>query len=133
MLIWTSLHTHAYLSVLSLSFFPGTFLDLGASYQFQYLSSKVSSNSPIKRVLPQTPGQALNGKPPSKPPRQQIKKTKEETSAETSNSYSYSGSVDLERSAIDEGLRARLKRIAKEIASRASGYQDRKPPPVRKY
>ena len=95
----------------------------------------MSSDSPVKRVLPQTPGQALNRKPPSKPPRQQATKTKVESSgeggSESSRSYSYSGSVDFERSAIDEGLRARLKRIAKEIASRASGYQDRKPPPVR--
>ena len=55
----------------------------------------------------------------------------ETNASETSSSFSYSGSVDMERAAIDEGLRARLKRIAKEIASRVSGYQDRKPPPVR--
>lgn len=86
----------------------------------------------MKRVLPPTPGQSTNGKPPSKPPRQQssqiIKANVPDGGRETS--YSYCGSVDLEQSAIDEGLRSRLKRIAKEIASRASGYQDRKPPPV---
>lgn len=86
----------------------------------------------MKRVLPPTPGQSTNGKPPSKPPRQQssqiINANVPDGGRETS--YSYCGSVDLEQSAIDEGLRSRLKRIAKEIASRASGYQDRKPPPV---
>lgn len=119
-LLWSAHHT-------------GTFLDLGASHQFQFVSSKVCSNtSPLKRVLPQTPGQLTNGKPPSKPPRHHIPRTNDReimnSGAEASNSYS--GSIDLEKSSIDEGLRSRLKRIAKEIASRSSGYNDRKPPPV---
>lgn len=121
-LLWSAHHT-------------GTFLDLGASHQFQFVSSKLcSETSTHKRVLPPTPGQPTNGKPPSKPPRQHVAKTngREATDgvggAEISSSYT--GSIDLDKSSIDEGLRSRLKRIAKEIASRSSGYHDRKPPPV---
>lgn len=130
----THTDTHTYSHARTCTHIAGTFLDLGASYQFQYISSKVS---PVKRVLPQTPGQALDRNPPSKPPRQQISTTKVESSSERvsemSGSHSCGGRVELEKSAIDEGLRTRLKRIAKEVASRASGYQDRKPPPVRNY
>ena len=111
----------------------GTFLDLGGSHQLQYVcqsSSKSSEGVATRRVLPQTPGQPANGKPPSKPPRQLSQSNSVTNDSSPNSSYSYSGSIDLERSAINEGLRSRLKRIAKEIASRTSGYQDRKPPPV---
>ena len=105
---------------------------MGASYQFQFVSSKLNDTSPVKRVLPQTPGQPTNEKPPSKPPRHHVTKAAdtETVDAGSDTSYSYCGSIDLEQSTIDEGKRSRLKRIAKEIASRSSGYQDRKPPPV---
>ncbi len=43
-------------------------------------------------------------------------------------SGSFSGSVDCV--GMNDGLRARLKRIAKEITARGRGYTDRKPPPV---
>ena len=111
--------------------YTGTFLDLGASHQFQFLASKVSDDSPTKRVLPRTPGQPTNEMPPSKPPRHHLARSMtESTDSASYASRSYTGSIDVKRSAIDEGLRAALKRIAKEIESRKSGYQDRKPPPV---
>ena len=106
----------------------GTFLNIGSSYQLQYLGPSRTSDDTKqgRRVLPRTPGKAFTNTPPSKPRRQNTQPALLDTA-------SWSGSVGLlevERPVMDEGLRSQLQRIAKEITARDTGYKDRKPPPV---
>lgn len=106
----------------------GTFLNVGASYQLQYLGPSHASENPKKgrRVLPRTPGKEFTSTPPSKPRRQ----TSQPTLLDTASASGSMGSMEADRSPMDEGLRSQLKRVAKEITARDSGYKDRKPPPV---
>lgn len=77
-----------------------------------------NSNQPVhvpRRLLPPTPGKALNPSPPSKP--QRLKKPEHCGPAPALDS-------------LDAGIRPQLQRIAAEISARVIGYEGRKPPPV---
>ncbi len=108
---------------------------LGNGRSLQYLSSQSPHCSPgSRRRLPPTPGKALEVTPPSKPRRRNHQQYDVSSSGEVLKHDSVgdgSGGGDGDDGGlIDLGVRSRLKRIAAEVSSRHSGYEDRKPPPV---
>ena len=98
--------------------FTGAFLTLGSARSLQFVPTVQGQPPPVRRVLPATPGKAVDISPPSKPQR-----LKKQETCETSPLSSQDDSLDA-------GIRQRLQRIAAEISARLVGYEGRKPPPV---
>ncbi len=97
--------------------FLGAFVVLGSARSLQYVSTELSQSHIKRRVLPPTPGKALDSSPPSKP--QRLKKQDQCVPSQVADNH-----------ALDAGIRPRLQRIAAEISARVVGYEGRKPPPV---
>lgn len=118
---------YIYIYIITDAISKGTFITLGSARSLQYMcTGSIHHPSPVRRVLPPTPGKTVDALPPSKPRR---------------HKHSHHGTPALTRikqipscassDGLDIGIRPQLQRIAAEVSARLIGYGDRNPPPVR--